>query len=158
MVGPRARAYWLPLLSTTDETVAVVLFQPTATTFRFPATCAFERVTATVFEDVSGVAAVACTNLIDAGWETGLTVTTAKADIVASAWLVALTVTLVTAETDGAVNSPPVVIVPALADHVTAVFDELVTVEPNCCCPPDTSATEDGATATTTGGMTVIVA
>src|SRR5689334_13258265 len=41
-VGPTARVYVFPLESVTEATLAVVSFQPTTTTFRFPVDCAEE--------------------------------------------------------------------------------------------------------------------
>ena len=52
----------------------------------------------------------------------GETVTVALERLVGSATLIAVTVTLVLALTLGAENSPLAEIMPALADHVTAVF------------------------------------
>jgi hypothetical protein len=65
------------------------------------------------------------------------TVTVAEADLVASAWLVAVTVTdcgLVIV--DGAVYKPEELIVPVLVgfiDQLTAVLLVLVTLAANCC-------------------------
>jgi hypothetical protein len=56
-----------------------------------------------------------------------VTVTVALAYLVVSATRVALTVTVVFAVTVGAVNSPVVLTVPAVADHVTAVLLVFVT-------------------------------
>ena len=50
------------------------------------------------------------------------TVTVALADLVVSATLVAVTVTVFVAVTVGAVNSPAVLTVPEVADQVTAVL------------------------------------
>ena len=63
-----------------------------------------------------------------------LTVTLAIADFVASAVLVAFTV-YVPAEL-GAVNSPKFETDPPLADQVTPVLLEPVTVAVNCCAAP----------------------
>ena len=52
--------------------------------------------------------------------------------MVVLATLVAVTVTLVLLVTLGAVNRPPVEIVPALADQVTAVLLVPCTVAVNC--------------------------
>ncbi len=60
----------------------------------------------------------------------------AVADLVGSATLVALTVTVVFAVTVGAVNSPELEIVPAEADQITEVFVIPVTVAVNCLVPP----------------------
>jgi hypothetical protein len=56
-----------------------------------------------------------------------VTVTVALADLVLSATLVAVTVTVFVAVTVGAVNSPVVLTVPAVADQVTAVLLVFVT-------------------------------
>src|SRR6266436_9596544 len=55
-VGPTANWYAFPCVSVTEETRAVVSFQPTTTTFRFPADCAAVNGTATVSIGVCGVA------------------------------------------------------------------------------------------------------
>src|ERR1700722_37767 len=55
------------------------------------------------------------------------TVTVALADLVLSATLVAVTVTVFVAVTVGAVNSPVVLTVPEMADQVTAVLLVFVT-------------------------------
>jgi len=55
------------------------------------------------------------------------TVTVALADLVLSATLVAVTVTVFVAVTVGAVNSPAVLTVPEVADQVTAVLLVFVT-------------------------------
>jgi hypothetical protein len=54
-----------------------------------------------------------------------------------SARLVAVTVSFVDVVTEGAVNRPPVEIVPALACQVTAVLLVEVKAAENCCLPPD---------------------
>src|SRR5437879_7678763 len=83
-----------------------------------------------------------------------------EADLVASAALVAVTVTVVLVLTAGAVKSPELEIVPAVADQVTAVLVEPVTVAVNCWVPAE--ATEalvgDVETETETGTLTVTVA
>ena len=58
-------------------------------------------------------------------------VTLALANLVESAALVAVIVAVVSVETAGAVYNPLVLIVPVEAVHVTAVFDELLTVAVN---------------------------
>jgi len=50
---------------------------------------------------------------------------------------VAVTITDVLALTVGAVKSPELEIAPAVADQLTAVLDEPVTVAVNCCAPPE---------------------
>ena len=57
----------------------------------------------------------------------GITVKMALADLVLLATLVAVRVTVCVAVTVGAVNSPVVLTVPAVADHVTAVLLVFVT-------------------------------
>jgi len=74
----------------------------------------------------------------------GVMVTVALADFVVSAWLVALTVTVVVVVAVGAVKRPVLEIVPALVDHVTAVLVEPVTVALNCWVPPDATVVEVG--------------
>jgi hypothetical protein len=87
-----------------------------------------------------------------------LTVTVAEADLVESAALVAVTVML--PALPGAVNRPDVEMEPPLADQVTAVLLEPVTVAVNCCVPPVASEAEPGLTETATawGAVTVTVA
>lgn len=87
-----------------------------------------------------------------------LTVTVAEADLVESAALVAVTVKLPAVL--GAVNRPDVEMEPPLADQVTAVLLEPVTVAVNCCVPPVASEAEPGLTETATvwGAVTVTVA
>lgn len=63
----------------------------------------------------------------------GATVTTAVAETVGSATLFAVTDTVVSALTVGAVNKPELEIDPRVADHVTARFVVLVTFAVNCC-------------------------
>src|SRR5690242_21745354 len=69
----------------------------------------------------------------------GVSVTVAVPLLLASAWLVAMTVTVCCVViVAGAVYSPPALMLPAfgLIDHVTAVFALPVTVAVNCCvCP-----------------------
>jgi len=62
-----------------------------------------------------------------------VTVTAADADFVVSASDVAPTVTMVEAETVGAVKRPDVEMVPEELDQVTAVFVVPDTVAVNCC-------------------------
>jgi hypothetical protein len=77
------------------------------------------------------------------------TVTAALADLVPSATLVALTVTVFVAVTVGAVNSPVLLTVPEVADHVTAVLLLLfVTWAENCWLPPETTVAVVGETDT----------
>lgn len=66
------------------------------------------------------------------GGADGVTVTVAEAVLLVSAWLVAVTVTVVMTVTVGAVKSPELDIEPAVAVHVTAVLVEPVTVAVNC--------------------------
>ena len=69
------------------------------------------------------------------GWKTRR-LTVAVADLLLSATLVALTVTVCGVVTlAGAVYSPVLEIVPTLGltDHVTAVFGAFATVAENCC-------------------------
>ena len=71
----------------------------------------------------------------------GFTVTLTRVFCVVSATLVAVTTTLVLVFTLGAVNSPWLEMVPALADQVTAVFVAPWTEAVNCCvCANDNVA------------------
>ena len=79
------------------------------------------------------------------------TVIVALADLDVSAALVALTVTVVSVVTVGAVNNPEALIVPAVADQVTVLFVLLLTVAVNCCVPPDAIVALVGDTVTLTG-------
>jgi len=67
----------------------------------------------------------------------GRTVTWEVATLLPSATLVAGTVTLVEAATEGAVNRPLLDIAPKLACQVTAVLLVDVKAAENCCRPPD---------------------
>src|SRR5579862_6762878 len=71
--------------------------------------------------------------------------------LVESAWLVAVTVTGVVAETLGAVNIPVELIVPAVADQVTAWFESLATVAVNCWVPFAATVTLRGESVTEIG-------
>src|SRR6266704_126270 len=57
-MGAAAKAYVFPTESVTELTVAVESFQPTTTTFRFPAVCAPAYVTVTEVSVPCGVAVV----------------------------------------------------------------------------------------------------
>jgi hypothetical protein len=89
----------------------------------------------------------------------GLTTTEECADLVVSARLVAVMVALVDEVTAGAVKTPLLEIVPAVALQETAVFEVLVTVAVNCWLPAEIKLDEvgDTATLTATGGVTVTV-
>jgi len=70
-----------------------------------------------------------------------------------------VTVTAVFALTFGAVKSPELEIAPALADHVTAVLVEPVTVAVNGWVPAEETVAEVGEMEIdTAGGVTVTVA
>src|SRR5882762_3683529 len=88
------------------------------------------------------------------------TATEAEADLVASAALVAVTVTVVLVLTAGAVKSPELESDPAVADQVTAVLVEPVTVAVNCWVPAEATEalTGDIETETATGALTVTMA
>jgi hypothetical protein len=58
--------------------------------------------------------------------------------------------TAVVVETAGAVNKPDKLIVPAVTDQLTALFDVLLTVAVNCCCPPEMTDAFAGAVETPT--------
>jgi len=87
------------------------------------------------------------------------TVAFADADFVVSAWLVAVTVTVVVDVTEGAVKTPVVEIVPAEAAQVTAVFVEPLTVAVNCWVLAEDTVELVGETdmATVVGAATRIV-
>lgn len=80
----------------------------------------------------------------------GLTVTDADALCVVSAWLVAVTVTVVVDETDGAVYIPVLEMLPAVAAQVTAVFVVLLTVAVNCFVAAEVTVAVDGVIDTET--------
>ena len=63
--------------------------------------------------------------------------TVADADLVESATLVTLTVTVVTLVTEGAVKRPVAETFPALAVQLAVVFVLPVTVSVNCLVPPE---------------------
>jgi hypothetical protein len=87
-----------------------------------------------------------------------LTVTVAEADLVVSAALVAVTVSV--PPVLGAVYKPLEEIVPPVADQVTAVFAVPVTMAVNCCVRPVSSEAEVGEIVIETNGaaLTVTVA
>jgi len=87
----------------------------------------------------------------------GLTVNIEEARLLVSAWLVALTVTMIDDETTGAVNNPDELIDPAVADHVTAGFGVLLTAATNCCVAPDVTVALRGEVATFTGSAAATV-
>ena len=75
------------------------------------------------------------------GFEAGVTVTVALADLLESPTLAAVMVIVVLAATWGAVNSPVLEIAPAVVAHVTAEFEALLTCALNCFeLPVDTVA------------------
>lgn len=87
---------------------------------------------------------------------TGETVTVALERLVLSATLVAVTVTLELASTLGAENSPFAEMIPAVADHVTAVFDVPCTRAENCCVVPEFNVALFGEIITLTIGVDVL--
>jgi hypothetical protein len=78
------------------------------------------------------------------------TVTVALDDLLVSAVLVALIVTVWSLLTAGAVNKPALVALPAVAVQVTARLLLLATVAANCWIPPDYSDTAAGVIETVT--------
>lgn len=78
------------------------------------------------------------------------TLTVADACLVVSAALVAVTVTLVLADTFGAVKIPLLEMLPAVADQTTAVLLVPCTVAPNCSVAPEFRLDVAGETATLT--------
>lgn len=92
----------------------------------------------------------------------GFTVTVAYAFASRSAALLAVTVTDVGAETDGAVSRPVLLMDPALATQTTDVLLVPLTVAANCCVVPAVTVALVGFRLTVmlvdAGGLTVIVA
>ncbi len=85
-----------------------------------------------------------------------VTVTVAEADLELSATLVALTVYV--PGVPGAVYKPVLLTAPPVADHVTDVLAEPVTVAVNCWVLPVRMEPEVGVIVTTTGAVTVTLA
>jgi len=83
----------------------------------------------------------------------GLTDTAADALWVGAATLVAVTVTVVAALTEGAVNNPVSDTVPALADQVTAVWLVPLTLALNCCEPREITLAPVGEIVTVIEGL-----
>jgi hypothetical protein len=81
----------------------------------------------------------------------GFTVKVAETFLLVSAWLVAVTTTVVDEDTVGAVNKPAAVIAPAVADQVTPGFEVLLTVALNCCAAPEAMVTLIGEAEMLTG-------
>ena len=67
--------------------------------------------------------------------------------------MVAVTNTGVGEPTEGAVNNPVLEIVPALADHVTEVVDELFIVAANCWVSPEVTVAAVGEIAKPEAGF-----
>jgi hypothetical protein len=88
----------------------------------------------------------------------GLTVTTAAADSAGSATLVAVTETVVSAFTVGAVNKPVLETDPSVADHVTARLSLPVTFAVNCWVSVEGTLAVVGVTYTWTGWLGVALA
>ena len=92
----------------------------------------------------------------------GLTVTVAKALASSRAALLAVMVTEVGFETEGAVSRPVLEIEPALADQTIDVLLVPFTLAANCCVPPDVTVALVGFKLTLifveVVGFTVIVA
>lgn len=114
-------------------------------------------VTDALNETVAPASAAAESGVTDTAAE--LTVTVADADLLASAELVAVTVTV--PPVAGAVRTallPFPAIVPAEALHVTDVFELPVTVALNETVPPASAVADDGEmlTATGTGGAVTV--
>ena len=68
----------------------------------------------------------------------------------------AVTIAVVVALTVGAVKSPELETAPAVADHVTAVLVEPVTVGVNCCVPPEETEAVVGDMETDTALMVAV--
>ncbi len=89
----------------------------------------------------------------------GTTVTVAVLKLAGFETLVAVITTVSVVVTDGAVYSPPLVIVPRLAVHVTELLVKPVSVALNCCVPPGCRLTVAGLTTMLEfGAITVTVA
>jgi hypothetical protein len=94
--------------------------------------------------------------VVEVGDTATLTLEPDETDIVAaalfvvSATLVARTVTVVAVLTEGAVNSPELLTVPAEVDQLTAVLLAPFTVAENCCVWPDVTLALRGETETLT--------
>lgn len=92
----------------------------------------------------------------------GVTVTAAEALESNRAALFAVTVTVVVVETDGAVSTPVLEMVPAVVDQITEVLLVPVTDAENCCVLPAVKVALVGFTLTPmlvlVGGFTVTVA
>ncbi len=86
------------------------------------------------------------------------TVRVTNALLLGSDWLVAVTVTEVGVDTDGAVNMPEEFTDPAVVDHVTAGFAVLLTVAISCWVPPEATVAVEGDSATITGEVRANVA
>ena len=87
------------------------------------------------------------------GLEYDVNSTDALADLVVSAWLVAVTVTTwLAGMVAGAVYRPCAVIVPVVANQFTAVLDALLTAAVKGCEPESATVALAGETVTETGG------
>jgi len=86
----------------------------------------------------------------------GETLTLALERLVLSATLIAVTVTLALALTLGAVNNPSAEMMPALADHVTAVFAVPCTRAENCFVVAELNVALFGETTTLTMDVGVV--
>jgi hypothetical protein len=84
-----------------------------------------------------------------------VTVTVALADLVVSATLVAVTVTVFVAVTVGAVNHPAGLMLPELADQVTPLLLEFETCAENCSVPPEATVAVVGVIETLTAAVVV---
>ena len=91
----------------------------------------------------------------------GSSVMVAEEDATASAWLVAVIVTVCAAVmVAGAVYRPEELMEPApagLIDHVTAVLEALATVAASCAVWPPYRVAADGLTLTTAAGSSVVM-
>jgi hypothetical protein len=96
--------------------------------------------------------------LVDGGGLLTTTLTDATAFLVGSAALVAATVADIDVLTLGAVKTPLLEIVPALADQITPFLLVPLTVAVNCCVPPETTVAVAGETATSRFGRTTTLA
>ncbi len=93
--------------------------------------------------------------VVGAGADGAATVTAALPCDVELAALVAVTVTLVLLDTVGAVNTPLLLMLPAVVDHVTAVLLVPCMVALNCWFVPETRFALVGLTVTVTVGLLV---
>jgi hypothetical protein len=162
---------WLVAVTVTDCWIAIAagaVYRPLAPIVPTPAGLAvhvtdwlvlFATVAVKLCVPLAYSVAVPGTTLTDTG---GSSVIVAEADLVESAWLVAVTVTVCCVViVAGAVYTPLALIVPTpsgLIVHVTAWFVLFATVAVKLCVPFEYRVAAPGVTLTDTGGSSVTVA